>query len=113
MTIEVFVYYLTEILLPTLAPGQVLILDNFVIHHNQRVRELAEAHGVELLFLPSYSPDLNPIEFAFSKIKGIIKRAEARVLTALSAAVKQALDAVSLADIRGFFTGCSYNTQHL
>lgn len=80
-----------------------LILENFVIHRNRRGRELAEKPSVEVLFLSAHSPDL----------KANTKRAEARLLAALSVIVKEALDAVTLASIQSFFRGCGYNAQYL
>ena len=103
MTREVFVYYLQRFLLPVVRPGQVLVLDNYVVHKGTVVRELVREAGCELVFLPSYSPDLNPIEQAFAKIKASLKRAAAVTLETLSVAVRRALDAVSLSDIQGFF----------
>jgi transposase len=75
------------------------------------VRELIEERGCELLFLPPYSPDLNPIEEAFSKVKGLLRRAGARTREALIAAMGRALDAVTNRDARGFFEHCGYRTS--
>ena len=76
---EVFEAYVERVLAPpTLRVGQVVVLDNLAAHKGERVRELIEARGCELLFLPPYSPDYNPIEEAFSKIKGLLRRAQAR-----------------------------------
>jgi len=72
------------------------------------VRELIEERGCELLFLPPYSPDLNPIEEAFSKVKGLLRRAGARTRKALVEAMGRALDAVTAGDIQGFFGRCGY-----
>jgi transposase len=75
------------------------------------VRELVEGRGCELLFLPPYSPDLNPIEEAFSKVKGLLRRARARTREALIEATGQALDAVTNRDARGFFEHCGYRSR--
>ena len=74
------------------------------------MKEIAKAGGCELVYLPPYSPDFNPIEQAFSKIKRLLRRAEARTREALIEAMGQALDAVTARDVRGFFTHCGYGT---
>jgi transposase len=83
-------------------------MDNLSAHKGERVRELIEHRGCELLYLPPYSPDLNPIEEAFSKIKGILRKAEARTREALVEAMGRALSSVSGHDARGFFEHCGY-----
>jgi transposase len=105
---EVFEAYLEQVLLPELEEGQVLIMDNLPAHKPERVRELIEERGCELLYLPSYSPDYNPIEEAFSKIKEILRRAAARAREALVEALGLALSAVSREDARGFFEHAGY-----
>ncbi len=108
-TREVFETYLEHVLAPFLKPGQLVVMDNLSSHKGGRVRELIEARGCELLYLPPYySPDLNPIEQAFSKIKGILRGAEARTRQALIEAMGWALSAVTIADSRGFFAHCGY-----
>ena len=77
-TSAVFEAYVEQVLVPTLRPGQAVVLDNLSAHKGARVRELVEGRDYELLFLPPYSPDLNPIEEAFSKIKALLRKAEAR-----------------------------------
>jgi hypothetical protein len=93
---------------PALRPGQVVVLDNLGAHKGERVRELIEERGCELLFLPPYSPDLNPTEEAFSKVKGLLRRAGARTRKALVEAMGRALDAVTIEDTQGFFEHCGY-----
>lgn len=110
---EVFEYYLEHLLLPALRPGQVLVVDNFSAHKGPRVRELVEVAGCGLVYLPSYSPDLNPIEPLFGKLKASLRRAAALTLSALSMAVREALDAVTLFDIQGFFSLLGFNRQNL
>jgi len=78
VTKEVFEAYVERVLAPSLRPGQVVLMYNLAVHKGERVHELVEERGCEVLFLPSYSPDLNPIEEAFSKVKGLLRRAEAR-----------------------------------
>lgn len=109
-TREVFETYLERILAPALRPGQVVVLDNLSAHKGGRVKEIVEGAGCELLYLPPYSPDLNPIEQAFSKVKGLLRRAEARTREALIGAMGRALDAVSVRDTRGFFGHCGYRS---
>jgi len=75
---EVFETYVERVLAPELRTGQVVVMDNLTAHKGERVRELIEQRGCELLYLPSYSPDFNPIEEAFSKIKGLMRKAEAQ-----------------------------------
>lgn len=109
-TREVFEAYLERVLAPTLRPGQVVVMDNLSAHKGGRVREILESVGCELLYLPPYSPDLNPIEQAFSKVKGLLRRAEARTREALVQAMGRALDSVSARDARGFFGHCGYRS---
>jgi transposase len=107
-TKEVFEAYVERALAPTLRPGQVVVADNLAAHKGEEVRELVKARGCELLFLPPYSPDYNPIEEAFSKIKGLLRRAEARTREALLEAMGAAISAVTAGDARGFFEHCGY-----
>lgn len=101
--------YIERVLAPKLRPGQIVVMDNLSSHKGGRVRELIEEQGCELRYLPPYSPDLNPIEEAFSKVKGILRRAEARSREALIEAMSEALSAVSSRDARGFFAHRGYN----
>ena len=98
---ELFETYVEEFLAPTLRAGQVVVLDGLGAHRTERVRNLIEARGCDLVFLPSYSPDLNPIEEAFSKIKNIVRKAGARTREALDEAISKALAAVTLEDVAG------------
>jgi transposase len=117
MTIEgatdskAFEAYVEHFLAPTLKEGQVVVLDRLGAHRTQRVTELIEARGAQLLFLPSYSPDLNPIEEAFSKIKGIVRKAGARTREALVEAIERALTAVTHEDAAGWFAHAGYRPQ--
>ena len=106
----VFEAYLEQVLSPTLSPGQVVVMDNLSAHKGGRVREIVGADGCEVLYLPPYSPDLNPIEQAFSKAKGLLRRAEARTREGLVEAMGRALDAVTARDVRGYFGHCGYRT---
>ncbi len=107
-TSVVFEAYMEQVLAPTLRKGQVVVMDNLSAHKGERIRQLIEERGCELIYLPSYSPDLNPIEEAFSKIKGLVRKAEARTKEALLEAIGWALSAVTSADARGFFEHCGY-----
>ena len=106
---EVFGAYLEHVLLPELGEGRVVVMDSLPAHKPGRVRELIEGRGCELLYLPGYSPDYNPIEEAFSKIKEILRRACARTREALLEALGEALSAVSLLDAQGFFEHAGYH----
>jgi transposase len=105
---EVFEAYVEKILAPSLQAEQVVVMDNLSAHKGERVRELVEERGAQLLYLPPYSPDLNPIEEAFAKIKSLLRKAEARTREALVEAMGQAISAVSARDAQGFFEHCGY-----
>ena len=108
---KVFETYLTEVLLPTLEEGQVVVMDNLSSHKGQRVRELIEGEGCELIYLPSYSPDFNPIEQAFSKLKGYLREACARSHEMLMEVIGEALRTISASDAESFFDYCGYRTM--
>ncbi len=108
-TARVFETYVKRLLAPALRPGQVVVMDNLLgAHRPRRVRKLIEARGCELIYLPPYSPDLNPIEEALSKVKHILRKIGARTKEALIEAMGGALGAVSAQDIRGYFAHCGY-----
>jgi transposase len=103
-TVRVFEAYVERVIAPSLRPGQlVVVMDKLGAHRPRRVKELIEHRGCELLYLPSYSPDLNPIEEAFSKVKHILRKVAARTKEALIEAMGRALAAVNVEDVRGFF----------
>jgi transposase len=108
---KAFKVYVEHFLAPTLKEGQVVVFDNLGAHKPKRIRELIEARGAEVLFLPSYSPDLNPIEEAFSKIKGILRKAGARTREALIEAIAEALWAITPIDAAGWFAHCGYEVE--
>src|ERR671923_2906226 len=89
-TATVFETYLERVLVPSLRWGQVVVMDNLSAHKGSRVRDLIEQRGCELIYLPPYSPDFNPIEEAFAKIKALLRRTEARTREALIEAMGQA-----------------------
>ena len=105
---EVFLVYLQQVLLPCLHSGDVLILDNLATHKVQAVEQILGASGVELRYLPPYSPDLNPIEPAFSKLKAHLRQIAARTLEQLVTAVGNSLLTFSAADCAGFFRHAHY-----
>jgi transposase len=107
-TSVVFEAYVEQVLAPTLRRGQVVVMDNLSAHKGERIEELIEQRGCQLIYLPSYSPDFNPIEEAFSKIKRLVRKAEARTREALVEAIGSALSAVSSKDARSFFEHCGY-----
>ena len=107
----VFETYIERILVPSLRQGQVVVMDNLSAHKGERVKELVESAGCKLLYLPPYSPDLSPIEEAFSKVKGLLREAEARSRRALVEAMGKALDAVTGRDARRFFEHCGYRVS--
>jgi transposase len=88
-----------------------VVLDGLGAHRTDRVKELIEERGADVLFLPSYSPDLNPIEEAFSKIKNIVRKAAARTREALVEAIALAISAITLEDVAGWFAHCGYYLQ--
>jgi transposase len=106
---EAFEAYVEHFLAPSLCEGQVVVLDKLGAHRPQRIRELIEARGAELVFLPSYSPEMNPIEEAFSKIKTLVRREGARLREALVEAIGRALVAVTLEDAAGWFAHAGYH----
>jgi transposase len=108
---EAFGLYMRNVLAPRLRAGQIVLMDNLSVHSVHTggwVRDLIEQKGCQLWLLPSYSPDFNPIEEAFSKVKNLIRKAKARTLEALFAATAGALEAVSEEDACGFFEACGY-----
>jgi len=105
---DLFEAYVEGFLAPSLRTGQVVVLDGLGAHRTQKVRELIEARGADLLFLPPYSPDLNPIEEAFSKVKNLVRKTGARTRGALDEAVGEALRAVTPEDAAGWFAHCGY-----
>jgi transposase len=108
---EAFEVYVEHFLAPSLSEGQVVVLDKLGAHRPKRIRELIEDRGAELVFVPSYSPDLNPIEEAFSKIKNILRKLGARTHEALLEAMEEALFEVTAADAAGWFDHCGYEVE--
>jgi transposase len=109
-TARVFETYVQKVLGPSLRARQIVVMDNLSAHRPRRIRELIEQQGYELLYLPAYSPDYNPIEEAFSKIKNLLRKAAARSKEALVEAIGQALSAVSAEDALGYFEHAGYRS---
>jgi transposase len=105
---DTFEVYAREVPAPALAPGDVVVMDNPAAHKRPAVREAIEAAGAAALYLPPYSPDYNPIENMWSKVKAFLRAAAARTFDALSAAVDAALATVTPQDCRGFYRHCGY-----
>ncbi len=106
---EVFRAYVRHVLCPTLHPGDVVILDNLAPHKSQPTLSLIEAAGAAIRFLPAYSPDLNPIEKLWSKVKASLRTAEARTQPTLVQAMAVALEGVTRQDARNWFASCGYS----
>jgi transposase len=104
-----FVAYVEHVLGPHLKPGQIVLLDNLSAHKSEQVRTLIAQRQCHLLYLPPYSPDFSPIEFAFSKLKDILRQAAARTQEALDETIRLALDQITSHDARHFFSHCDYH----
>lgn len=109
---RIFTAYVDQVLVPTLRPGQTVLMDNLNVHKGQQIRQAIEAAGCQLVFLPSYSPDFNPIEPAFAKIKTHLRHAAARTFDDLVAAIRDAIDAVTATAARTCFRHCGYRLAH-
>ena len=111
MSKAAFLAYVEQVLVPTLRPGDVVVMDNLPAHKPLAVRKAIEAAGAELRLLPPYSPDFNPIELAFAKIKASLKKAAVRTLPDLWDAIRDAIDAVKPDECANFFTACGYEPE--
>jgi len=107
-TKDIFEAYVEQILLPTLKAGDIVVLDNLSAHKSQRAREWIESVGAELYYLPAYSPDLNPREKMWSKIKSILRTLKARTKDTLIHAIAKALEKITASDAKGWFESCGY-----
>ena len=106
---EVFRAYVEQVLVPTLRPGDLVVMDNLRPHKSPETLALITAVGAEVLFLPAYSPDLNPIEKMWSKVKNHLRTLEARTLEELQKAIAAALAQVTPKDAAGWFASCGYS----
>ena len=111
MTAAWFLAYVEQVLVPTLTPGDIVILDNLAAHKSAAARDAIEATGARMLFLPPYSPDLNPIENAFSKLKAQLRKAAARTLEQLWNAIAQAIDAFTPNECANYFAAAEYDAD--
>lgn len=107
----VFKVYVEKVLCPTLKAGDIVIMDNLSVHKVKGIRELIEAVGAKLIYLPPYSPDLNPIEKGWSKIKTYLRKAKARTRVELEQALKEALLLITEKDALSWFKSCGYSIQ--
>lgn len=105
-----FLAWVEQVLTPTLSPGDIVVMDNLPAHKSAAVREAIERCGAQLQYLPPYSPDLNPIEMAYSKLKALLKKAAARTMEALWTAIAQAIQQITSHDCRGFFIAAGYGS---
>ena len=105
---EVFEAFVEQVLVPSLSPGDIVVMDNLSSHKGQRVRALIESVGATVLYLPPYSPDLNPIELAFAKLKQLMRSAAHRTMEALWSDVQRMLDLITPGDAAGFFRHGGY-----
>lgn len=108
---DIFEAFVQQVLVPELQPGDVVILDNLSSHRRARTRQLIEAAGATLIFLPPYSPDLNPIELIFSKIKQLLRSLASRTREALWNGMQSVLNQVSASDAAHCFQHCGYTLQ--
>lgn len=108
---DVFEAFVQQVLIPQLKPGDVVILDNLSSHKRYHTRKLIESAGAEMLFLPPYSPDLNPIEMVFAKIKQLLRSLACRTREALWEAMQSVLDQISSYDAAHCFRHCGYTLQ--
>lgn len=111
LTTRRFAFYVARCLAPTLRRGDVLVLDNLPVHHLSGLRQWLATRGVEMVFLPPYSPDFSPIEQAWSKLKTKLRTAAARTLVELEAALHEAIGWITSQDARNWFDHCGYHTQ--
>ena len=106
---QVFETFVAETLVPRLVPGQTVVLDNLSVHKSARAQQAITAAGCRLLYLPTYSPDFNPIEQAFAKLKTALRRAEARTVEAILDATQAAYPTITPTDTRNFYRDAGYN----
>ena len=106
-----FEAYVRHVLIPALRPGDVVIMDNLSSHKRASVREMIEAAGARLLFLPPYSPDFNPIELAFAKLKALLRKAAERTVDGLWNAIGQFVDCFTPLECENYFTACGYDAD--
>ncbi len=106
---EAFIAYVEQVLAPALTPGELVVMDNLPAHKVTGVRKAIEGAGARLLYLPSYSPDFNPIELAFSKLKALLRKAAARTIDELWNVIAEAIEAFTPAECRNYFAAAGYD----
>lgn len=106
---DAFFAYVEQVLVPTLRPGDVVIMDNLPAHKGARIRHAIENAGAQLRFLPPYSPDFNPIEKAFAKLKAILRKAAARTIDELWNTIGNAIEAFAPDECQNYFSACGYD----
>ena len=105
---EAFEVYVAKVLVPELRPGDIVVMDNLSSHKGPKVRQMIEAAGANLLYLPPYSPDLNPIEMAFAKLKALLRKAAERTVAGLWDAIGQLLDSITPQECANYFRAAGY-----
>jgi transposase len=110
-TYEAFLRFIRQALAPSLRPGDIVIMDNLRVHHNDDVKAAIRATGADVRYLPPYSPELNPIELAWSKLKSFLRAAKARTLRTLAAAIANSSTLFTQTDLCGWFRHCGYSNQ--
>lgn len=108
---DAFEAFVERVLVPTLAPGDVVVMDNLSSHKGPRVEQFVASAGATVLYLPPYSPDLNPIELAFAKLKALLRKAGHRTMAALWADIQRMLNEISAGDAEGFYRHCGYTLR--
>lgn len=108
---DVYVAFLEEVLAPKLQEGDLVVMDNAGAHKDPRVREVLARYGAKAVYLPPYSPDLNPIEMAWSKLKSFLRTAKARTIEALNLAIAMGMEIITPDDAVGWFRHCGYSGQ--
>ena len=106
-----FEAYVEQVLVPELRPGDIVVMDNLASHKGARTRALIEAAGAQLLFLPPYSPDFNPIEYAFAKLKGLLRKAAQRTVDGLWDAIGRLIDTFTPTECANYFSACGYDPE--
>lgn len=105
---DAFEVYVEKVLIPDLRPGAIVVMDNLSSHKGPRVRQMIEAAGASLLYLPPYSPDFNPIENAFAKLKALLRKAAQRTLDGLWSAIGRSIDCFTPTECRNYFIAAGY-----
>jgi transposase len=107
-TKQAFLHFVRQALVPSLRRHDVVVMDNLASHYAEGVREAIEAAGATVMFLPPYSPELNPIEHTWSKLKALLRRTEARTLRTLATALSESSSRITASDLAGWFSDCGY-----